>query len=271
MNVLVLLGVVAALVALRFVPRMNILAWLAAWWVALYVAFRFGIDPPLPQSIIGMFMGIVTLALLAYMSADSERFRFVRDRIVRFLTDRRYSVALIIVVVLLPVLVAGRVYLDVTATPSPPGFGRTIHPSPPGTITFQGRTVDLIREENPYRILETEDPDRFREHVENGRRVYYEHCFYCHGDDLAGDGPFAHALDPIPANLRSATTIAMLQESYLFWRIAKGGPGLPPESAPWSSAMPAWELFLTEDEIWDVILFMFDYTGLRPRARDHVD
>ena len=28
--------------------------------------------------------------------------------------------------------------------------------------------------------------------------------------------------------------------------------------------MPAFESFLTEEEIWDVILYMYDYTGYRP-------
>jgi hypothetical protein len=28
-----------------------------------------------------------------------------------------------------------------------------------------------------------------------------------------------------------------LTESFVFWRIAKGGPGLPKEGAPWNSAM----------------------------------
>ena len=79
---------------------------------------------------------------------------------------------------------------------------------------------------------------------------------------------YAHALDPLPANFADAGTISQLQETYLFWRIAKGAPGLPEESGPWSSAMPAWEQFLTEEEIWDVILFLYDYTGQRPRARE---
>ena len=26
--------------------------------------------------------------------------------------------------------------------------------------------------------------------------------------------------------------------------------------------------FLTEDEMWDVILFLYDFTGQRPRARE---
>ena len=35
--------------------------------------------------------------------------------------------------------------------------------------------------------------------------------------------------------------------------------------------MPAWEKFLKEDEMWDVILFLYDFTGQRPRAQEEVD
>jgi len=52
----------------------------------------------------------------------------------------------------------------------------------------------------------------------------------------------------------------------VFWRIAKGGPGLPREGAPWNSAMPAWEDILTEEEIWAVIIFLYDQTGAQPRS-----
>ena len=83
---------------------------------------------------------------------------------------------------------------------------------------------------------------------------------------MAGDGMYAHGLNPIPTNFTDPGTIPQLQESFLFWRIAKGGPGLPGEGGPWDSAMPAWEKFLTEEEIWDVILFLYDHTGFRPRA-----
>ena len=76
---------------------------------------------------------------------------------------------------------------------------------------------------------------------------------YCHGDNLDGKGHFAHGFNPPPANFVDPGTIAMLQEAYLFWRIAKGGPGLPKESTPWNSVMPAWEDRLTEEQIWQVI------------------
>ncbi len=271
MNALVIIGTFAVLAALHFVPRMNVLAWLAAWWLAMFVVFKWGIEPPLPTSILNMFMAIVTLALLAYMSADSRHFATVREKLSRFITEDRYKIPLLIVVILVPCLIALQVYVDVNREPSPPGAGRTIHPAPPPTINFKGRTIDLIRDDNPHRILEVQNTELFSAHVENGRRVYYENCVFCHGDDLAGEGIFAHGFDPLPANLQDANTIGILQEAYLFWRIAKGGPGLPAESTPWSSAMPAWEAYLSEEEIWDVILFMYDYTGLRPRARENVE
>jgi hypothetical protein len=32
--------------------------------------------------------------------------------------------------------------------------------------------------------------------------------------------------------------------------------------------MPAWEKMLKEDDMWDAILFLYDYTGSRPRAKE---
>ncbi len=110
------------------------------------------------------------------------------------------------------------------------------------------------------------NPAEFQKHVENGRQVYYRNCVFCHGDNLASTGMFVHALDPLPTNFTDAGTIPMLRETFLFWRIAKGGPGLPEEGGPWDSAMPAWEKMLKDDEMWDAVLFLYDFTGRRPRA-----
>ncbi|HKZ75863.1 MAG TPA: c-type cytochrome, partial [Actinomycetota bacterium] len=85
---------------------------------------------------------------------------------------------------------------------------------------------------------------------------------------LDGGGHFAHGFNPAPANFVDPGTIAQLSEGYLFWRIAKGGPGLPKESAPWNSAMPAWEDRLTEEEIWQVIYYLYATTGVPPRRMD---
>jgi mono/diheme cytochrome c family protein len=32
--------------------------------------------------------------------------------------------------------------------------------------------------------------------------------------------------------------------------------------------MPAWENFLKEEEIWDVITFLYDFSGTKPRAKE---
>ena len=271
MNVIVILAIVAAMVAIQVVVtrwvKLNRLAWMAIWWVALWAAFSYGIVPPLPQSIVVLFMAIITIVLLTYLSADSEELKRAKQTIVCFVVDRRYTVALITFLVTLPALVALSVYVDLNKAPQPPASGRTIHPPPPASINFKGNNIALATANNPYRELEHSDPDAFAQHVANGQRIYFENCFYCHGDNMQGAGMFAHGYDPLPANFNDATTIAMLQESYLFWRIAKGAPGLPSESTPWSSAMPAWEDFLTEEEIWDVILFLYDFTGFTPRAQ----
>ncbi len=266
---LVILGVLAALVALRFV-KMNILGWIVAWWVGMYVVFSYGVNPPLPSSIISMFMGIVSIALFAYVGASTDYLATTKDKVVRFMVQKKYLMPLVVALVALPSLVAFRVYSNATQAPQSPANTRTIHPPPPTTITFKGKNMDLVTTENPYRPMKESDPAAFEEHTENGRRIYYENCVYCHGDDMAGDGIFAHGFDPIPANFQDPTTIAMLQESYLFWRVAKGAPGLPDESTPWASAMPAWELFLSEEEIWDVIIFLYEYTGYEPRENEEI-
>jgi mono/diheme cytochrome c family protein len=153
-----------------------------------------------------------------------------------------------------------------SADPQAPNFARTVHPAPPATITVHGTEYPLGTQDNPYRHLEDDDPEVFSARLESGRVVYYENCFYCHGDLMAGDGMFIHGLNPIPTSFQDPGTIPMLREAFLFWRISKGAPGLPEEGGPWQSAMPAWEQFLSEDEMWDVVLFLYEFTGSRPRA-----
>lgn len=266
MNWVVVVGVVAVLIGLRWV-KPGILGWLAAIWAGLFVALRFGFVVPIPESVFRLYMGIGTAALLIYAFADAERMEAVRRPIFAFLTEKRFTVPLAATVVALPALMGLKIYLDMTAPVTAPNFARTVHPANPAAISVHDVEVDLNALDNPYRKLEKTDPDAFGQHLARGRQVYYENCYFCHGDLMQGQGLFAHGLNPIPTNFRDAGTIAQLQEAFLFWRIAKGGPGLPTEGGPWASAMPAWEKFLTEEQMWDVILFLYDFTGARPRAR----
>jgi mono/diheme cytochrome c family protein len=263
----VLLAIVAVLLVLRW-RRAGMLTWALAWWVAIFAFVRWGFAVPVPSSVVKLYMGIATLSILAYVSSSRERREEAARPILRLVLEPGLRLVLVAVVLLLPTLMALNVYMKMSVPLQAPSFGRTVHPAPPDEITVHEQKIDLIRAQNPYRELETTAPEEFRTHVERGRKIYFENCFYCHGDIAAGDGMFAPMLNPVPSNFIDINVLPILQESFVFWRVAKGGPGLPEESGPWDTAMPAWEKFLTVDEIWDVVTFLYDYTGKRPRPRE---
>jgi hypothetical protein len=265
----VVLAIVVVFALLRW-RRAGLLTWTLAWWVGFYAALRFGFTVPIPASVIMIYMGITTLSLAAYVTSSRERREEIARPIVRLIIEPRRAAMLVAVVVAVPALAAANVYLRMSEPLEAPLFSRTVHPASPAEITVHKQKIDLNAAENPFRALESSNPAEYRRHLENGRRVYYQNCVFCHGDAMAGDGMFAHGLNPIPTNFTDPGTIAMLRETFLFWRISKGGPGLPDEGGPWDSAMPAWEKFLQVDEIWDVILFVYDFTGQKPRAKEEI-
>jgi mono/diheme cytochrome c family protein len=248
--------------------RAGTFLWTLVSWFSIFVLLRFGFTVPVPQSVISIYMGIATLATAAYVTSSRDRLQAFTGPLVRLCTEPGRRPLLYAVVALLPALAALGVYRQMSVKLEAPAYARTIHPAPPDSITVHDKPIDLIRSDNPYRALEKTDPAAFASHLANGKRVFYQNCFYCHGDALRGDGMYAPGLNPIPTNFADAGAIALFQESFLFWRISKGGPGLPEEGGPWDTAMPAWEKFLSEQEMWDVILFLYDYTGQRPRARE---
>ncbi len=259
------LGVAAVYVLLRF-RRARTFTWALASLLGIFLVLRFGFRTPIPSSVVQLYMGIAVLALAAYVTSSQARRDEFAAPIVALVTDPRRRFLLGAVLVLLPSLAAANAWLSSQRKLEAPAFGRTVHPAPPDTITVRDKTIDLNRGANPLRALEGAAPEKFRAHLANGRRTYFRNCFFCHGDAMDGDGMYAHGLNPIPTSFTDKGTISQLQESFLFWRIAKGGPGLPAEGGPWDSAMPAWEKFLTEEEMWEVVLFLYDYTEQRPRA-----
>jgi len=136
------------------------LFWVFIWLVGLYIIFKYAIIPPLPGSIVNMFMAIIAMALAIFISSDTQRQKEVTDPIIQFLADRRYNIPLAIFAVLIPMLVAWNVYRSGQESIVPPVEDRTIHPAPPGEITFREKTLNLNTLNNPYRELEVDDPDR---------------------------------------------------------------------------------------------------------------
>jgi mono/diheme cytochrome c family protein len=261
----VLLGVVALFAVLRL-RRARTLAWTLACFLGIYAFVRYGFATPIPFSVVQIYMGITALALGAYVSSSATRRQEFLGPLEALVNEPRRRPLLGAILVLLPALAAASAFLGSRETLEAPGFGRTVHPAPPASVPFGEKTIDVERGANPLRELATSDPEKYKAHLAKGRETYYKNCHFCHGDAMAGDGMYAHGLNPIPTNFTDPGNIPQLQESFLFWRIAKGGPGLPAEGGPWDSAMPAWEKFLTEEEIWEVILYLYDHTGYKPRA-----
>jgi mono/diheme cytochrome c family protein len=244
----------------------------AAIMVVAYIIFKFGIayipplfgvpSAPVPRSVVLQYMLTVLVGVLIFVSDNEERWREFKRPIRTVLVEDDQRVLRTSLLVLVPLLVGLLAFLQVRPTvAAPPGL-RSVHPAPPTSITYRGAPVNLDGLENPLRTRGS-----LAEHYEAGKVLYYRNCLPCHGDALAADGHFAHGYNPAPIDL--TRTIRDLTESYVFWRIAKGGPGLPREGTPWHSAMPAWEDFMTEDEIWATIIFLYEQTGLSPRTWDH--
>ncbi len=229
--------------------------------VLAFVILRFGIRPPAPWSVLTLYMSIVLLAVLVFVSSDSDSWRdFMRPiRSTLVAPDKRLTRLGFLIV--LPLLFGYYAYTQAAAKPQAPPELRAVHPAPPGSIQFRGKEVQITGLDNPLR----KDQASFKKNVAAGEEIYIRNCVYCHGDNLDGKGHFAYGFNPPPANFQDPGTIAMLQEAFLFWRIAKGGPGLPKESTPWNSVMPSWEERLTEEQVWQVIMYLYDATRQQPR------
>jgi mono/diheme cytochrome c family protein len=254
-------------------PRIPRLLQAVLTVAVVYGGFRLVFDVILaqliPASLMTMYMFFAVAGIFMVFTFTEESAQEMVAPIKALVEDPSKKMIRNLVFALAPLLAGGFTYMKMLPSFEAPLELRSIHPAPPTTVELYGKRFDLSNLANPFRKFEKEDPEKFRELVAEGGAVYIANCQYCHGDKLDGKGPYAAALNPTPLNFQDIGTIAQLQESFVFWRIATGGPGLPKEAAPWISSMPIWQDFLEEDEIWKVILFLYDYTGQRPRSWGH--
>ena len=90
--------------------------------------------------------------------------------------------------------------------------------------------------------------------LEEGKKVYFKRCVWCHGIEGGGDGPSADRLFTRPRNfiqgtfkIRTTDSGELPMEADLITTVRNGLQG---------SAMPAWGEFLSEDEIFAVVEFV---------------
>ena len=232
----------------------------------IYVIFAYLLYPPLPKSLLSQYMVICIAGVILVATFDDKTANLLVAPVISLMGSPKLLVLRAIAFV---AVLAGTAFISygfVKPSIESPLELRTVHPAPPSTINIYGKTFDLLTLENPLRAEFPKGTEEFDAVVADGAELYYQNCIFCHGDMLDGAGQFADAFSPRPANFQDVGTIAQLQESYLFWRITTGGPGLPREGTPWASAMPVWHEMLEEDEIWKIITFLYDYTGHEPRS-----
>jgi hypothetical protein len=257
-------------------------------WVTAFIILRFVLYPPIPSALLKTYMGLITLVLFLLVSSDEESWAEFKRPILKTLGGDTPGFRRIrtVTFVALPLLIGFGTYNTVAPKFEEPIELRTVHPAPPASVKVHGKTFTLQTAENPFRVDESGqysneiqqqhvndnpfDPDasKYMQYVREGGAIFFQNCHFCHGDNLDGRGMFAFAFNPIPANLADSGTIAQVQETFVFWRVSKGGPGLPREGFPWASAMPPWEQHLTTDEMWKAILFEYWHTGFYPRTWD---
>ncbi|MDF0652795.1 MAG: cytochrome c [Nitrospira sp.] len=225
--------------------------------VAMYLFLKFVLpnipgSAPLPSSLIFLYLLLTASGIVIYETLSGESKDAFWGPMQRFLTGKNSGGLQVLrygVLILFPLLVGWETYGSTASSDLPPTEGRTIHPAPPGEYTGLSNPVP----KTPENIMQ-------------GKGFYAAFCSPCHGGNFDGKGPAARGFNPPPANFADPTTIAMLQESYLFWRIKKGGVGLPIEGAPWRSAMPRWEVELPDEWIWKIIMGEYDGAHQSPRT-----
>jgi len=223
---------------------------------AVFLVLKFGlplITAPLPMSLIWLYLFLTTVGVVVYGTLSGETTQELLGPIFRFLggdgLNGAAKFARLAVLVLVPLLVGWQTYSELVPSSQPPAENRTIHPAPPG---------EFVGLANPV--------PNTPENVMMGKGLYAAFCSPCHGPKFNGNGQASDGFNPPPANFVDSGTIAQLQESYLFWRIKKGGVGLNVEGHPWKSAMPRWEVELPDEWIWKIIMAEFAGSGHKPRT-----
>jgi len=82
-----------------------------------------------------------------------------------------------------------------------------------------------------------------------GGSLYKSNCVACHGSGGLGDGEAGRDLTPSPAFLEYLVKRPRAVDEYLLWTISEGG-------AQFGTKMPAFKDKLTDDEIWQIVVYM---------------
>src|ERR1700758_2784253 len=84
-----------------------------------------------------------------------------------------------------------------------------------------------------------------------GKKIFTQRCWGCHGLTGHGDGPAANSFEPKPRNLTDAKYVSTLTDERIFRTISEGGAAMGK-----SPFMPPWKGVLSDTDIWDVVAYI---------------
>ncbi len=105
-----------------------------------------------------------------------------------------------------------------------------------------------------FKVAPTTPRESTPENVAAGKELYEDNCSQCHGAEGDGQGVMADLLDPRPRDFRRA-----------IYKIRRTPQGATPRKSP----MPVRQEFLSEEEISQVVAYIYAASGSTPRTWEH--
>lgn len=239
---------------------------------------------PTPSTLKQWYMALGVCASMIYVTSSPQRIEnflsFFRPQAGEGIT----RVLRIVILVAIPILAGWAVYSLVNPGTAAPVELRIQHPSKQPeeyrslTNPFRNPTAEMLSKFKGEKKLELEGEALkaafLQASIDEGRIHYQATCRVCHGTKTDGNGPFARGYRLRPVDFTIKDTITTIVEGVAFWRVKEGGSkhngggGLPNESSPWDSAMPAWKNDFTDEQIWKIIMAEYDTAQVSPREPD---
>ena len=118
-----------------------------------------------------------------------------------------------------------------------------------------GSDAEVLRPRVPAHVIEetrgwTNPLDLTEENIERGKAIFLgkAFCATCHGRDGRGLGDIQGLRGKLPRNFTDQVWQAARTDGELFWILKNGSPG--------TDMAPFIPLVLTEEEAWQVVLFV---------------
>ena len=120
-------------------------------WLAIMAGFKLLIRPPMPASVLTIYMVLVTLGIMIFVAANEARFQAFLAPLKAVFEGRAPKLVQALVLAGIPLLVAWGTWLRTAPSYDAPFEARLVHPQPPSAMQLSGKKLNLAGLQNPLR------------------------------------------------------------------------------------------------------------------------